>query len=134
MSLPLGVDDSVKVERHLKQRTVTKGVLFKDDVTEYTVELEIANHHRYPITVDIRDQVPLKRGRKIEIEGFVYRVGGQKVVVAKATKDRTPGWTGADNQGRVVWMGKIGARKVKKISFSFRITRPKDWLLRQVGG
>lgn len=134
MSLPLGVDDSVKVVRHLKQRTVTEGVLFKDDVTEYTVEIEIANNRRYPITVDVRDQVPRKRGRKIEIGGFTYKVAGKKKQAAKATKDRKPGWTGADDQGRVVWIGKIGARKVKKLSFSFRITRPKDWLLRQSGG
>ncbi len=134
MSLPLGVDDSVKVVRHLKQRTVTEGVLFKDDVTEYTIEIEIANNRRYPITVDVRDQVPRKRGRKIEIGHVVYKVAGKKKQAAKATKDRKPGWTGADDQGRVVWIGTIGARKVKKLSFGFRITRPKDWLLRQSGG
>jgi hypothetical protein len=134
MSLPLGVDDSVKIVRHLKQRTVTEGVLFKDDVTEYTVEIEIANNRRYPITVDMRDQVPRKSGRKIEIGGFVYKVSGKKKTAAKATKNRKKGWTGADDQGRVVWIGKVGARQVKKLSFSFRITRPKDWLLRQHGG
>ena len=134
LTLPLGVDDSLKVERHLTQRTITEGVLFKDDVTEYTVSLEIANHRPYAVTVDVRDQIPLPSGRKIEIGSHVFRVGKKSVQAAKAADERKPGWTGADKQGRVVWIGKVGGRKVKKISFSFRISRPKDWLLSQYGG
>ena len=50
--LPLGVDEGVKVNRMINQKTVAAGVVFKDDVSEYTVTIEIANHRRHAIRVD----------------------------------------------------------------------------------
>ncbi|MBW2534368.1 MAG: DUF4139 domain-containing protein [Deltaproteobacteria bacterium] len=113
--LPLGVDDAVKVERYLRQKTISQGIVFKDDVTEYTVAIEIANNHGYAIEVDLREQIPLPLGRKVEIKGFRGSKGFYK----------------PDRDGRVTWRGKVGARQVAKLSFSFQILRPKDWHLQQ---
>jgi hypothetical protein len=113
--LPLGVDDTVKVERHLRQRTVTEGVLFKDDVTEYTVEIEIANHRDRAIQVELKDQLPKPEGRKIEVRAFSAR----------------PKMQGPDRIGRVIWRGSVDASSVKKLRFKFQIVRPKDWELSQ---
>lgn len=115
IDLPLGVDDAVKVERQLDQKTVVKGVVFQDDVTEYTVRVQVANNHRYPITVELVDQVPLERGDKVTVEGFRGDAGVSK----------------PDGDGRVRWRGTVPASSVKKVWFSFRIKRPKDWELRQ---
>jgi hypothetical protein len=115
IKLPLGVDDGVKVERHARQKTVVEGMIFKDDVSEYTVEIEIANHHRYAVEVELRDQIPVKQGRKVEVKGF-----------SSSPKMKKP-----DKDGMITWKGKIGASSVKKLKFTFRITRPKDWELRQ---
>ncbi len=116
--LPLGVDDAVKVSRYQKQRTLVKGVVFKDDVTEYTVTVEIANNHAYGIKVEVHDQVPLKRGEKIEVEGFSAR----------------PSMSEPDDEGRIRWKGAVDARSVKKLNFTFKIKRPRDWELRQHNG
>jgi uncharacterized protein (TIGR02231 family) len=117
IQLPLGVDDSVKVVRNIRQQTVVKGVLFKDDVTEYTVEIEVANHRTRAILVRVDDQVPvaLKDDDKVEVRGF------------KAS----PAMTGPDAQGYVRWRGRVPASSVKKLRFTFRIVRPKDWELKQ---
>jgi uncharacterized protein (TIGR02231 family) len=120
IKLPLGVDDGIKVERHLRQKTVVHGVLFKDDVTEYTVRIEIANHHRYPIQAELRDQIPVKMGRKIEIKAFSSRPKMELVE--------------PDKQGKVTWEGSIKGRSVKKLSFTFQLVRPKDWKVRQHDG
>jgi len=120
IQLPLGVDDAIKVERHLTQKTVVQGVLFKDDVTEYTVQIEIANHHRYPIQVELEDQVPVKMGRKVEVKAFSS---------SPAMKLSRP-----EKLGKVTWQGRVGASSVKKLRFSFQIVRPKDWELRQYDG
>ena len=118
MDLPLGVDDAVKVSRHTTQRTVVKGVVFKDDVTEYTVTVEIANNHAYAIKVELHDQVPLKRGEKVEIKGI----------------SSSPDMGKPDDQGRMRWKGSVPARKVMKVKFTFQIVRPRDWELRQQNG
>jgi hypothetical protein len=118
IKLPLGVDDGVKVERHSRQKTVVEGMIFKDDVSEYTVEIEIANHHRYAVEVELHEQVPVKQGRKVEVTGF-----------SSSPKIEKP-----DKEGMITWKGKVGASSVKKIKFTFRITRPKDWELRQQNG
>ncbi len=114
IDLPLGVDDAVKVSRHQTQKTVVDGVVFKDDVTEYTVTVEIANNHAYPIKVELHDQVPLKQGEKVEIK------------VPEGQDMGKP-----DDQGRLRWKGTVPARKVKKVKFTFQIVRPRDWELRQ---
>ncbi|MCA9665101.1 MAG: DUF4139 domain-containing protein [Myxococcales bacterium] len=115
MRLPLGVDDGVKVARHTRQSTVSSGVVFKDDVTRYTVSIEVSNNHGYPINVEVVDQVPVKLGQKVTVRNFA----------SKAQMDQP------DKQGRVRWRGRVKKRSVQKIEFSFEIVRPKDWELRQ---
>jgi hypothetical protein len=120
LALPLGVDDAVKVVRHLQQRTATEGVLFKDDVTEYTVEIEVANHRRDAIQAVVEDQVPVVADYpsnlkdKIQVRGFSSSEVGRP-----------------DERGKVTWRGTVGAGSVKKLAFTFQIVRPKDWELVQ---
>ena len=118
IKLPLGVDDSLKVERHARQRTVVEGMIFKDDVSEYTVEIEIANHHRYAVEVELEDQIPVADGRKIEVKAF----------------SSTPKMDKPDDKGMVTWKGTIKPSAVQKLKLTFRIVRPKDWELRQHDG
>jgi len=114
------VDDAIKVERHLRQKTLVKGVFFKDDVTRYTVQIQIANHHKRDVQVEVHDQVPLvpSWAKKLEVKEVKLPAG--------MTKDK--------DTGRVTWTGKVKASSVKKLSFSFDIVRPKDWEMRQHGG
>jgi hypothetical protein len=119
IKINLGVDDSIKVERFISQQTVVEGMFFKDDVTEYTVRLQIANHRPYSVEVELEDQVPLKSGRKIEVKAF------QADPQMKGPHKDT---------GKVKWKGTIAGSSVKKLTFKYRIVRPKDWDLHQVGG
>jgi Domain of unknown function (DUF4139)/N-terminal domain of unknown function (DUF4140) len=117
IELPLGVDDAVKVERHLRQKTVVKGMVFKDDITEYTVQIEIANHHKRAIDVELIDQLPVKQGRKVEVKAFSAKPA------QKAGPDK--------KDGRITFKVRVAASSVKKVTFSFQIVRPKDWELSQ---
>jgi len=134
LRLPLGVDDNVKVARNMRQKTVEKGVLFKDDVTRYTVELQVANHHRRPITVELLDQVPLATGKKVEVKGLRYLVAGRPRKARPPSKTPGGGWTAPDEQGRVRWRGQIAASSVKKLAFSFVVVRPRGRVLSQSEG
>ena len=120
IKLPLGVDDAVKVERHLIQKTLVKGVFFKDDVTRYTIQIQIANHHKQDVKVELHDQVPVVAtwAKKVEVKEVKLPAG--------MTQDK--------KTGQVTWTGTVKGSSVKKLSFSFNIVRPKDWELRQHGG
>jgi uncharacterized protein (TIGR02231 family) len=117
IQLPLGVDDAVKVERNVSQKTIVEGTFFKDDVTEYTVTIEIANHHRHAIAVEVEDQIPVKEGRKVEVKAF-----SAKPAAARGPDKR---------DGRVAFKARIAASSVKKLRLSYQIVRPKDWELSQ---
>ena len=117
IELPLGVDDAVKVERHLRQKTVVEGMVFKDDITEYTVQIEIANHHKRAIDVELMDQLPVKQGRKVEVKAFSAKPA------QKSGPDK--------KDGRITFKVRIAPSSVKKVTFSFQIVRPKDWELSQ---
>ena len=134
LRLPLGVDDGVKVARNMRQKTVQQGVLFKDDVTRYTVELEVANHHRRAISVQLLDQVPLARGKKVKVKEVRFHTSGRPQKPGPPGKGIRPGWTAPNKQGRVSWSGEVGPSSVKKLSFSFTIVRPKGMVLEQSRG
>jgi len=113
--LPLGVDEGVKVNRMINQRTVSSGVIFKDEVIEYTVTIEIANHRRHPIRVEVEDQLPIRENKDTKVEGF----------------EASPAMTGPDLEGKITYKGTVSAGSVQKLTFKFRIVRPKNWELRQ---
>ncbi|HEY3357128.1 MAG TPA: mucoidy inhibitor MuiA family protein [Polyangia bacterium] len=114
LTLPLGVDDRLKVNRITTQRTISQGVLFKDDVSEYTVQIEIANHRRHAVQVEVEDQVPLGRG-DAKIEGFTA----------------APAAVGPDEDGKVKFATTVGGSSVLKLGFRYRVVRPKSWELSQ---
>ena len=118
IELPLGVDDAVKVARQMRQRTLEKGVVFKDDVSAYTVEIEIANHHQEAVDVHLTDHLPLAIGEKVKVREFSSNAG----------------MAAPDDKGMVHWKGKVAASSVKKLRFNYQIVRPKNWKLRQHDG
>jgi hypothetical protein len=116
--LPLGVDEGVKVNRMINQRTVASGVVFKDEVSEYTVTIEIANHRRHPIRIEVEDQLPVVANKDTKVEGF----------------ESSPAMTGPELDGKITYKGTIGAGNLQKVIFKFRIVRPKNWELHQHDG
>jgi hypothetical protein len=116
--LPLGVDEGVKVNRMINQRTVASGVVFKDEVSEYTVTIEIANHRRHPIRVEVEDQLPVTLNKDTKVEGF----------------EASPAMTAPELDGKIGWKGSVGAGKVQKLTIKFRIVRPKNWEIQQQDG
>jgi hypothetical protein len=116
--LPLGVDEGVKVNRMLNQKTVAAGVIIKDDVSEYTVTIEIANHRRHAIRVELEDQLPVVANKDTKVEGF----------------EASPAMSGPELDGKIGWKGSVGAGAVQKLTFKFRIIRPRNWEIQQQDG
>jgi hypothetical protein len=97
--------------------TKTQGLFFgKEDVTDYTVKIDVGNYKKQAVTIRIVDQLP--------------KTNMEKIAVAMGTA--TPAASAApDGEGLLSWTLTIPAGAVKTITFSYRITRPKDWKLSQ---
>jgi len=92
------------------------GLISKRDRTRYTSTIEIGNYKKRPIRIHVFDVLPKTRQEEIEIA-----LG--KTTPSPADKP--------DADGLVRWELDVAAGATTRISYSYRITRPEDWRLRQ---
>jgi hypothetical protein len=113
-TLPLGIDRALQVVRNVRLVTQEKGIISKDELSLYTVTIEVANPYRSPVAVQLVDQ---------------WALGGDKDVEAKLTR--------ADNarqdwaRGTLEWRLNVPASGKQTVFFTYTLRRPKGWRLHQ---
>ena len=114
-TLPLGVDPAVRPVRNVKLMTAEKGLIGKDELTEYLVTLEVANPYPFPLPVRIHDQWPLSRQQDVEV----------KLV-------RTEPYAEQDkDKGTLLWRLTVPPSEKTAVSFLYTVRHPKGWRLHQ---
>lgn len=117
LELPLGADENIRLTHSVVPATRTQGFLIgEEDVTDYTVKIEVGNYKKRAVTVRVIDQLPRTNDEKIKIE-----------LVAAAPAARAK----PDADGLLYWHVDVPAGGTKAVTFSYRITRPKGWRLTQ---
>ena len=117
IELPLGADEDIRLEHRIVPSSRTEGVFSKDDVTDYEVTLQVANHKRRKVEVELFDVLPKSVNDDVEI---------------KLLKVKPKTSFGPDKaKGRMKWRLAVPAGETRKVVFSYRITRPENWQLRQ---
>ncbi|MEV6975364.1 DUF4139 domain-containing protein [Kitasatospora sp. NPDC093806] len=66
--LGIGVDESVEVTRRTELRESTAGMLNSSTVLDHRVHVELANRLGRPITVEVRERVPVSSDADVRIE------------------------------------------------------------------
>ena len=115
LALPLGADEDIRLIRTLVPKSRTEGIFSKEDITEYTVTLEVGNYKRRPVRIRVNDQVPKSRHEKVVVEG---------VKIPKPAQ-------GPNGVGLVHWERTIAPGETEKLVFSYSIRRPKNWRVSQ---
>lgn len=115
-TLPLGIDHAVRPIRNVKVVTTESGLISKEEASEYTVTIEIANPMRSPIAVRVVDQVPVTDNKDLEAK-FV------RATPAYADYDKV--------KGRIEWRLAIPAAGKSTVTFVYSLKRPKGYRLRQ---
>ncbi|WP_309887825.1 mucoidy inhibitor MuiA family protein [Archangium sp.] len=114
-TLPLGVDPAVRPVRNVKLLTAEKGLIGKDELTEYLVTIEVANPYPFPLPVRIHDQWPLSRQQDVEV----------KLV-------RTEPYAEQDkDKGTLLWRLTVPPSEKTAVSFLYTVRHPKGWRLHQ---
>lgn len=117
LELPLGADENIRLTRTVIPLTMTQGFLIgEEDVTEYTVKIDIGNYKKAPVTVRVIDQLPKTNHEKMKIE----------IATATQKAEKAP-----DADGLMHWHITVPANSTKTLQWSYRITRPKGWRLSQ---
>ncbi|HDQ46393.1 MAG TPA: mucoidy inhibitor MuiA family protein [bacterium] len=110
LSLALGVDENIRVERKLINRFVEKKGLFggRRKIT-FTFETRIENHRNTAETVRVIDQLPLSRDEKIRVR------------LLDPPEDEVR----IDSQNRVEWRVPLNPGEKKTLPFRFEVEYPE---------
>ncbi len=114
-TLPLGIDRALKPIRNVKLEQGERGLLGGDELTEYTVTIELANPYRAAVPVRILDQWPVTDEKDVEV----------KLLETKpyAIQDKV--------KGTLEWRISAPPSGKSSVSFRYSIRRPKGWRLHQ---
>jgi uncharacterized protein (TIGR02231 family) len=115
-TLPLGVDSAVRPVRNVQVFTEEKGLLGKDELSQYQVTLEVANPYPVPLPVRLYDQWPLSRDEHVEVELV-------RTQPAPTAQDPV--------KGTLEWRLTIPASGKAEVSFVYTLRHPKGWRLLQ---
>lgn len=114
-TLPLGIDRALRPVRNVKVVQSEEGLVSKDEISQYSVTIELANPYRAPLSVRMVDQIPVTQQKDVEI-----KLAGSKPV---ATQDA--------RTGALEWRLTVPANQKTVITYSYSVKRPKGWKLHQ---
>lgn len=109
-----GADDQVTVKREELKQHKEAGVFGKKRIS-YHYRIELNNFRKEPVTVTLRDQLPL--------------AGDEEIMITLAEPSIKPDEVGTD--GRITWKTPLKAREKKELTFGIQIDYPKD---REISG
>ncbi|MBI2372499.1 MAG: DUF4139 domain-containing protein [Deltaproteobacteria bacterium] len=115
IELPLGADEDVRLLRRVVPKTQTEGFLSKSDVTTYSIEIDVGNYKKKPISVVIHDQIPKTTHEDIEV----------KLLDAEPRPFETSA------EGIMSFRVEVAPSKTRTIKLRYQIARPRDWQLYQ---
>ncbi|HXU81519.1 MAG TPA: DUF4139 domain-containing protein, partial [Polyangia bacterium] len=115
-TLPLGLDRSIKPIRNVRVVTSVSGLISKDETSEYTVTIEVANPGRQPLRLRVVDQLPVTDDKDLEVK---------LVRTSPALSARDP------NSGKLEWQLTVPPSVKSTVSFVYTLKRPKGYLLHQ---
>lgn len=119
MTLSLGVDEDVKVERRVEQTAETQGLISKKERTVYTVLLTVKSFEKRAIEVIVRDQMPIT-WQKDDIS-----IDGLKVLPEPSKPDEALGTD--PGAGLLAWKLKIPAGGKQDFKIQYAVERPRDF-------
>ena len=111
MNLALGMDENIRLKHNIIPKQYSKGLIGSTDITEYKVRIEIGNYKDKDIEIRIFDQIPLSEQEDVQIELL--------------TKNLSP-----NRNGILKWDITVPAQKTEVIEFSYKIQRPKNWVIK----
>ncbi len=107
--LALGVDDRLRVQRKLHRRAETRATLGSTRRREVEYRITVDNHTPRPVTVEVRDQLPVSRDEAVVV---------RETTVAPPPDERT-------ELGELTWRLSLAPGESGEIGWGFRVELAK---------
>lgn len=109
--LALGIDDAIKVERHLAKKFVEKqGLLGGKKLVTLEYEIVLKNNRKTARNVKVIDQLPISQNEELKV----------------SLLEPEPNQVKIDQQNQVIWDVRLMPGETKRIPFKFQIEFPKN--------
>jgi uncharacterized protein (TIGR02231 family) len=112
-TVPLGVDDGVKLARHAKVQRSESGFKKRLRRTEYQVTVEAANRKARPVEIVVVDRVPRPSDARIRVADLKFRGG-------------TPEYDPESDSGEVRFTIKVKPGEVASVGIDYAVEHPSD--------
>ena len=114
LELPLGADENIRIKRNITPMQRKEGLIKQQDITDYSVKIEVGNYKQKSISIRILDQLPITQNDEITIN---YLESSHPFEQQK------------NHQGILYWDLEIPAGQTETIELNYSISRPKNWKL-----
>lgn len=109
LKLAMGRDHSIAVKRTKLVSETKSKIIGSEKVYTATYQIEVRNNGTSETRITIEDQIPVTTNEKIKIE------------LEKADRAKID-----DRTGFLTWDIKIGSKKTEKLTYTYKVTYPKD--------
>ena len=109
LSLSIGRDKDIVVERKIKKDYQSKRTVGSNVREQKTWEITVKNNKNIPVRISIEDQYPISKDSDIKVEDLQYRG-------AKADTDK----------GQLVWDLQIQPKGIEYLNLSYTVRYPKN--------
>lgn len=107
--ITLDQDESIRLSRIEKSKKTSSALLKGTKSTDYVYEITATNTKDAPVTLNIQDQIPVSQDKTITVE----LLSSDKAELEAET-------------GFLTWKLSLAPREAKTITFSYRVSWPKD--------
>lgn len=113
---PLGADPELKVKRHLEVKTVTKGLINKDEVSTYQVKIQVANYKRRRVSLKVYDALPVSETDEVEVTLLRMKPKAE---------------LSDPKEGLLTWTLDLKPGERRELLLTYSIKRPEGWRVYQ---
>ncbi len=111
--IAMGPVKTIEVQRRqVKKYRETTGIFGRGVKETFAYEIEVSNHSRSPVEVEVIDRIPVSQDEKISVENVKF--------------EPQPAERNRDFEGQVVWNVKLQPGEKKKVKFQFSVKYPRD--------
>jgi len=114
MTLTLGIDESIKVTRKLKNKyTEYAGLISKTTKVSYEYEIELVNGKSKNLLIIVKDAFPVSRNEQIKVNQILPTKGEADIA----------------DDGIITWKVNLNGKESKKLLLKFDIEHPADLMV-----
>ncbi|MBR1814601.1 MAG: DUF4139 domain-containing protein [Lachnospiraceae bacterium] len=115
LDLTIGREERIFTSRKELPKKTSSTLIKNQRTTEYTIELTVRNESPAPVTVTVKDQIPVSENKEIQVD--ILELSGAKREEAT---------------GFLTWDLSLACGEAQTVRFSYKVSSPKDKQIQEI--